>query len=307
MRRRSGVLLLAAALAASGGAQAAQANIVDSPARERTEGRQRQARVQMDVPLVKQAYRNNCETASLSMLLAAAGVTVDQRQLQRELVKSGAADPSVAADGSWTWGDPALGFVGRVMGGGTAGGFGVYEDPIRKLASSYGVNLADLSRQPIELVLSLVATRWGRYEAGAAILALTSDLGAFRWSPGQLPDAPIIVLPSKEKVTFFERSTKRPPLARRYGLLMPSSPLLFPDGTSGRSTWSKLGRQRMGLPGGEPDAPGRIGVAENVQIFHMSQKRLVKPRLGNAATGEHYRIEASDLPCHSRIHIARVQ
>ena len=55
--------------------------------------------------------------------------------------------------------------------------------------------------EPIELVLSLVATRWGRYEAGAAILALTSDLGAFRWSPGQLPDAPIIVLPSKESFT----------------------------------------------------------------------------------------------------------
>lgn len=164
MRHPSRLLLLAAALAASGGAQAAQANVVDSHARDRTEGRQRQARVQVGVPLVKQAYRNNCETASLSMLLAAAGVTVDQRQLQRELVKSGAPDPSLAADGSWTWGDPALGFVGRVMGGGTAGGFGVYEGPIRQLASSYGVTLADLSRQPIELVLS-------RLRAGRPVMA----------------------------------------------------------------------------------------------------------------------------------------
>ena len=66
------------------------------------------------MPVVRQAYRNNCETASLSMLLAAAGVWVDQRELQRRIAKSGDPDPTVAADGTWTWGDPALGFVGRV-------------------------------------------------------------------------------------------------------------------------------------------------------------------------------------------------
>ena len=50
------------------------------------------------------------------------------------------------------------------MGGGTAGGFGVYEGPIRKLASGYGVTLADLSRQPIELVLL-------RLRAGRPVMA----------------------------------------------------------------------------------------------------------------------------------------
>lgn len=105
------------------------------------------------VPILKQVYRNNCETASLSMLLAAAGVWVDQRELQRRIAKSGDPDPTVAADGTWTWGDPALGFVGRVMGGGTAGGFGVYERPIRDLAAEYGVALTDLTGKPVGRIL----------------------------------------------------------------------------------------------------------------------------------------------------------
>ncbi len=54
---------------------------------------------------------------------------------------------------------------------------------------------------PVELATALVAIRWGRYEAGAAILALTSTLGAFRWSPGQLPDTALVVLPGKESFT----------------------------------------------------------------------------------------------------------
>lgn len=98
-------------------------------------------------PLYKQAYRNNCETAALSMLLGSVGVRVDQRKLQRELPRSGPLDPIVAADGTWIWGAPDEGFVGRVEGGGSAGGFGVYQGPIRRLAARYNVRLTDLSRK----------------------------------------------------------------------------------------------------------------------------------------------------------------
>jgi len=45
------------------------------------------------------------------------------------------------------WGDPARGFVGRAEGGGPAGGYGVYEGPIRRLARRGGLVLRDLSRQ----------------------------------------------------------------------------------------------------------------------------------------------------------------
>ncbi len=109
------------------------------------------------VPLVRQAYHNNCETAALSMLLAAVRVNVDQRTLQAELPSSGPLDPVVAADGSWTWGDPDLGFVGRVRGGGVAGGFGVYQGPIRRLAERYGVRLDDLSRHPAAEIFDRLA------------------------------------------------------------------------------------------------------------------------------------------------------
>lgn len=112
-----------------------------------------------DVPLVRQVYRNNCETASLSMLLASVGVRVDQRTLQREVRRSGPLDPIVGEDGTWTWGDPERGFVGRPEGGGTAGGFGVYQRPIRALAARYGVRLTDLTRQRERLFAQLARGR----------------------------------------------------------------------------------------------------------------------------------------------------
>ena len=111
------------------------------------------------VPLVRQAYRNNCETASLSMLLASVGVPVDQRTLQRLVRRSGPLDPIVSEDGTWIWGDPASGFVGRPEGGGTAGGFGVYQGPIRALAARYGVRLTDLSGRRASVFAQLTRGR----------------------------------------------------------------------------------------------------------------------------------------------------
>jgi uncharacterized protein YvpB len=107
------------------------------------------------VPIVKQALRNNCETAALSMLLAAHGVRVSQLKLQRELPRSGPLDPVAAAGGGLPiWGDPDRGFVGRVAGGGTSGGFGVYPHPIRELARRHGVALVPLTRRPLAQILA---------------------------------------------------------------------------------------------------------------------------------------------------------
>jgi uncharacterized protein YvpB len=103
----------------------------------------------MDLPVVKQAFRNNCETAALSMLLAARGVRVSQLRLQRELPRSAPLDPKPDPGGGLpTWGDPDRGFVGRVEGGGTSGGYGVYQAPVRRLARRYGVGLLDLTGAP---------------------------------------------------------------------------------------------------------------------------------------------------------------
>lgn len=115
------------------------------------------ARETVQLPIVQQALRNNCETAALSMLLAARGVRVDQLVLQRELPRSGSLDPLEASDGSLRWGDPDKGFVGRAAGGGTRGGYGVYTAPIKTLAARHGVRLTTLNRRAPSLLYKRLA------------------------------------------------------------------------------------------------------------------------------------------------------
>ena len=94
---------------------------------------------------VRQVLHNDCEATALSMLLAAAGVHTGQLELQERLPRSGPLDPEpVAGSRLFRWGDPERGFVGRPAGGGSEGGFGVYEPPVRALARRYGVHLVDL-------------------------------------------------------------------------------------------------------------------------------------------------------------------
>jgi uncharacterized protein YvpB len=102
---------------------------------------------------VRQVLHNDCESTALSMLLAAAGVHAGQLELQERLPRSGPLDPEPVADSTlFRWGDPEHGFVGRPAGGGTEGGFGVYEPPIRALAARYGVRLLDLHGRRLRAV-----------------------------------------------------------------------------------------------------------------------------------------------------------
>jgi uncharacterized protein YvpB len=118
----------------------------------------------IELPVVKQAFRNNCETAALSMLLDARGVRLSQLRLQRELPLSPPLDPEPSyAGGLRTWGDPNRGFVGRVDGGGTSGGYGVYQGPVRRLAQRHGVQLEDISG-------SSEAKIYGRLLAGRPVM-----------------------------------------------------------------------------------------------------------------------------------------
>jgi uncharacterized protein YvpB len=106
---------------------------------------------------IRQVLHNDCEATSLSMLLAAAGVHAGQLELQARLPRSGPLDPEpVAGSSLFRWGDPERGFVGRPAGGGTEGGFGVYEPPIRALAARYGVHLVDLHGRSVSAVRSVV-------------------------------------------------------------------------------------------------------------------------------------------------------
>lgn len=116
-----------------------------------------QPRSRPAMPIVKQVFRNNCETAALSMLLTWDRVQVDQLKLQREIVRNGPLDPYTSAAGVRVWGDPDKGFVGRAEGGGVAGGYGVYQGPVRRLAARYGARLVDLSRQPVAKIYARLA------------------------------------------------------------------------------------------------------------------------------------------------------
>jgi uncharacterized protein YvpB len=113
----------------------------------------------IDAPVIRQAQRNTCESAALEILLAAQGVRVDQGVLQKKLPRSGSLDPEGEGP-QRVWGDPERGYVGRPDGGGTAGGFGVYQGPVAKVAAAEGVRLHDISgRQPSEVYARLADGR----------------------------------------------------------------------------------------------------------------------------------------------------
>ena len=119
---------------------------------------ERTVRSQVRVRVVKQVLRNNCETATLAMLLAARGIRARQLDLQRALARSGPLDPRRDA-GTPVWGDPERGFVGRPDGGGTDGGYGVYEPPVIQLARTRGARLSRLSGDRDRIYRTLLAGR----------------------------------------------------------------------------------------------------------------------------------------------------
>jgi uncharacterized protein YvpB len=107
--------------------------------------------------VVKQVLRNDCEATALQMLLAGVGVHASQVTLQHRFPTSGPLDP-VERGSQTIWGDPELGFVGRPDGGGDAGGFGIYQRPVARVARSLGVKLLDLTgRSPSAVSARLLA------------------------------------------------------------------------------------------------------------------------------------------------------
>lgn len=110
------------------------------------------------VPMIGQQLRDDCEVTALSMVLGYAGHPVDQLTLQRRVAAAKPLDPEVGPNGEEIWGDPSLGFVGRADGGGPAGGFGVYQEPIRALAQRHGLRMTDLTgTSPQRLYAALLA------------------------------------------------------------------------------------------------------------------------------------------------------
>ncbi len=155
---------------------------------ERAAGRERTAGVvtraiasAIPAPVIGQELRNNCETAALQVLLQTLGIRVDQLQLQRQLRHDGPVDPQGSAPDQ-VWGDPELGYVGRADGSGPAGGFGVYQRPVARLARRLGARLDDLTGAPVDRI-------YERILDGRAVMAWVGlddgPYGSWRSSAGR--------------------------------------------------------------------------------------------------------------------------
>ena len=130
------------------------------------------------LPAVHQVYRDGCEAAALSMMLHAG---VGQRRLQAMLPIARPLQQEIES-GSVTWGDPELGFVGNVAGG----GYGVYDRPLLALARRFDSGTTNLTGAPLESILD--ALRRGR-PIVAWIALGASDPVTWRTPSGRLVHA----------------------------------------------------------------------------------------------------------------------
>lgn len=187
------------------------------------------------IPTVAQVLRNDCEAAALQALLAGVGRHVGQRALQREMPRSGLLDPRGSGAGL-VWGDPELGFVGRPAGGGVAGGFGVYEHPLQRLARRFGVHLVDLTGAPLPVM-------WGRLRRGYPQIAWVG-LTAGPYGTWRSPNGRRI------RVNFGEHAIVL--TGMEGGRLKVMNPLFGTRELWSRSLfaerWARLGRRALGVP-----------------------------------------------------------
>ena len=166
------------------------------------------------------------------MLLAARGVRVEQLMLQAELARNGPLDPTWR-NGQKIWGDPSVGFVGRARGGGTSGGYGVYQWPLAALARRHGAALRNLSGSVPRVYRSLAA--------GRPVLAWVA-LSSGPYATWQSPQGRLI------RANFGEHTVVLTALAGRY--------LRFNDPLDGRRKlwlrsdfermWQAMGRRALG-------------------------------------------------------------
>ncbi|APH06287.1 C39 family peptidase [Bacillus weihaiensis] len=117
----------------------------------------------LDVPLLSQLPElpRGCEVTSLAMLLQYMGVNVGKLELAKKVDKD--PTPYQKVNGQVFFGNPHVGFVGDMYDK-SKPGYGVYHEPIKRLAESYLpdriVNLTGQSFVQIEEALSEGSPVW---------------------------------------------------------------------------------------------------------------------------------------------------
>jgi uncharacterized protein YvpB len=178
---------------------------------------------------------NGCEMTSLSMLLDAAGQSVDKMTLANEIPK----DPTpevLDSDGSIaSWGDPNIGFVGDITGNHV--GYGVYHSPVFKLLDQILPGKAiDLTGRSFEQILNQVAS-------GKPVIAWTTVNFAptSSWVTWQGPKGPVHATLNEHVVLIVGFNNDQ---------IFVNDPL---DGTAAKavnraqfeSSWEQLGQQAV--------------------------------------------------------------
>jgi uncharacterized protein YvpB len=112
----------------------------------------------------KQEHPLSCEIATLKMALSTHGLHIAESELLSRL----AFDPTPKQKG--VWGDPNQGFVGNIDGRMLISGYGVYWDPIAKLAANYAHTELIEHGSATDLTRHITAGNpviiWGYYGSG---------------------------------------------------------------------------------------------------------------------------------------------
>lgn len=125
----------------------------------------------IDLDFKRQRYPLSCEVAALSMSLRYLGYNVSEDILLDNLAFSTRGPKK-----NGIWGDPELGFVGDIKGSVYKGtGYGVYDEPIKDLASKY-VSAAALESLELRHILGFTEKKYP-----VIVWGLLSDKDPISW------------------------------------------------------------------------------------------------------------------------------
>jgi len=133
---------------------------------------------EMPVPFHRQEHTLSCEVASLKSALAYRGINV----FESELIKYQPISPPLLYKNG-VWGDPSKGYVGDIDGSQPGmTGYGIYWDPIAKLANRYisakAFRGGDWRQITEYLVKDRVVIIWGNYHQNPRALVWQTSDGA---------------------------------------------------------------------------------------------------------------------------------
>jgi uncharacterized protein YvpB len=128
----------------------------------------KQPSIRLGLPFYRQAHALSCEEASLRMVLAKKGINVTDM----DIVQRVGYKPSQRDKLTNSWDDPAQMFVGDINGKMGVTGWGVYAEPIARVARSYGLSAQAFNNVDAKFVAQQIYANkaviiWGALSSGS--------------------------------------------------------------------------------------------------------------------------------------------